>query len=522
MILFRALIVAVLTIALFVLSFPPFDLPEAAYVFLFPFVFWAWFSPPWKWFLGTAVISACLSWLILLIWLRHVTVPGLLILSSILGLFFVAWLALLRWMMPGIEKKSLLERLIIFSGLSAFWVLMEGLRSVLFSGFPWLPLAASQWERLTMLQILSWTGAWGLSFLLIFFNLTLAYYVGYIIRRREFGLNRRGIMRHFCPELYIALALLAACFCLLLYEVMGRGVREPVMKVGIIQPSIAAVEKWDRAHMRDIIGILERQTDFVNTLGADLVLWPETATPSAILGDSGMKTWVERLAFKNRFPIVTGSMVEEDNLGYNSMHVVDPVSGVSKEYYAKRHLVPYGEYIPLERYLPFLRKIVPLEGAFSEGDSAYPLVVEINDKEWKLGPMICFEDIFPGLARDTVNAGADLLLVITNNAWFGEEGAAYQHAAHSVLRAVELRRPVIRCGNSGWSGWIDEYGHIREVMTNEEGSIYFRGSTVYEVTRDKKWAGKKSFYAIYGDWFLIPCLLLFVLSVIRQKACEKK
>ncbi len=113
----------------------------------------------------------------------------------------------------------------------------------------------------------------------------------------------------------------------------------------------------------------------------------------------------------------------------------------------------------------------------------------------------------------SVLAGADVLAVLTNNGWFGEGGAAYQHAAHSVLRAVETRRPVVRCGNGGWSGWIDEYGRIRAVLTNDEDSIYFRGIRAVNLSRDRRWVGRESFYVAHGDWFLIVCFVLLGLGV---------
>jgi apolipoprotein N-acyltransferase len=98
--------------------------------------------------------------------------------------------------------------------------------------------------------------------------------------------------------------------------------------------------------------------------------------------------------------------------------------------------------------------------------------------------------------------------VVTNNGWFGRGGAAYQHAAHSVLRAVETRRPVLRCGNAGWSGWIDEFGSVRATLTDEQGSIYFRGPKTVNVTRDSRWIGRKSFYVEHGDWFVLVCAAL--------------
>jgi apolipoprotein N-acyltransferase len=106
----------------------------------------------------------------------------------------------------------------------------------------------------------------------------------------------------------------------------------------------------------------------------------------------------------------------------------------------------------------------------------------------------------------------DFLFVATNNAWYGEEGGAYQHAAHAVLRAVETRRPVIRCGNGGWSGWIDEYGNIREVLQRPGKGIYFRGSDIIHVDRDRRWAGRLTFYVRFGDWFVLGCALVSLLA----------
>src|SRR5690606_12316837 len=135
-----------------------------------------------------------------------------------------------------------------------------------------------------------------------------------------------------------------------------------------------------------------------------------------------------------------------------------------------------------------------LEGRFAPGESAEPIEVVVAGKTLRLGPLICYEDDFPGLARATASTGADVLIVVTNNGWYGEEGMPFQHAAHSVLRAVETRRPVLRSGNGGWSGWIDEYGVIRDVLVNGDGSIYFRGGTVFPITRDSAWVGRQSFY----------------------------
>ena len=118
----------------------------------------------------------------------------------------------------------------------------------------------------------------------------------------------------------------------------------------------------------------------------------------------------------------------------------------------------------------------------------------------------------PALAREEVLSGAEALVVVTNDAWYGEGAAAYQHAAHSVLRAIETRRPVLRCGNAGWSGWIDEYGGIEKVLRGDDGTVYFRGTQVADVTRDRRWIGRNSFYVEHGDWFVAVCACLVLMG----------
>jgi apolipoprotein N-acyltransferase len=164
-----------------------------------------------------------------------------------------------------------------------------------------------------------------------------------------------------------------------------------------------------------------------------------------------------------------------------------------------------------------LNKFVPVgDSDFSPGGGTVLLRVPMALGAVAMAPLVCYEDIFPQLARHATLQGADVLVVQTNNGWFGEGGAAYQHAAHSVLRAVENRRPVIRCGNGGWSGWIDEFGSIRNVLTQPQGedgkTVYFRGAGTISVTRDRRWIGQQTFYTRHGDWFLVLCFGLIGLG----------
>jgi apolipoprotein N-acyltransferase len=254
-----------------------------------------------------------------------------------------------------------------------------------------------------------------------------------------------------------------------------------------------------------------------------LIVWPEASTPWAVRGQANMKTFVESLARRANAPLLLGSIAIEngdkpDEKLFNAAFVVTPAGGVQDDYYAKRQLVAFGEFVPLRPILGWLSKVVPVgDEDFSPGKDSSPLLIPLGGKPEIIGPLICYEDVYPELARRSTLAGAVVLVVITNNGWFGEGGAAYQHAAHSVLRAVENRRPLLRCGNGGWSGWIDEYGAIRATLTDEHGSIYFRGTKTIEVKRDSRWIDHTSFYTEYGDWFVFLSIVLALLGAAVLK-----
>jgi len=160
-------------------------------------------------------------------------------------------------------------------------------------------------------------------------------------------------------------------------------------------------------------------------------------------------------------------------------------------------------------------KVVPVPGDFASGESARPVDLDFLPQGFRrVGVLVCYEDIFPRLARENVLAGADWHYVATNNNWFGRGSAAWQHAAHAVLRAVETRRPVIRCGNAGWSGWIDAFGQIRHVMLDDQGSVYFQGVESVRVSKNRYWHGRTSFYVRNGEWFTLTCAILLLPAIV--------
>jgi len=501
-------VVFVATVVLTVLAFPPFRFPEAAYAMLLPGVLWAYTRPGFRLYASTMLAAQAVAWTILLSWLHHVTWFGWLLLGPFIGVWVGVWYLAVWWMMPRIVGRPIPPRLLAVLGLAGAWVVVEWSRSWLLGGFPWLPLSASQWERTSILQIAAYTGAGGVSFVLVMMNLGFAAYAHRLFRERAAGINKRS------QEFFLALFLLMVCVCVHFQESFNRrGHVVPFMRVALVQPKIPQEVKWDPARAPGIMEVLTSTTLEAAAAQPDVMIWPEAVTPLAVRGDESAKAFVEALVRRAGRPLLLGSIAVEargsaEESWFNGAFLATPAEGVAASYYAKRKLVPFGEYVPFRPLLGWLEKVVPVGGDFLPGDSATPILAPVRGEPVAFGPLICYEDTYPELARLSVLSGAGVLVVLTNNGWFGEGGAAEQHAAHSVLRAVETRRPVLRCGNAGWSGWIDEFGVVRTVLSDPERGIFFRGSRTIELSRDARWIDRTSFYVEHGNWFVALAALL--------------
>ena len=503
------------------LAFPPSRTPELAFVFAIPALWWAARAPSWRLFATTMLCAWSVAWAVLIAWLHHVTVGGMALLAVFLGGFTTLWFLAARWALPRASVAGATAKVMTTVGLAGLWVVGEWVRGWLFTGFPWLTLAATQWQRPMMLTLCPYVGANGVSFLLILVNLGLA---AYLVRQTTARYDERR--RWFTPELSLALvALLAATFGLA-GDLLGQR-RAAWLRVAIVQPYIPQSLKWDPAAAQENLCILERETALVAPGKPDLVLWPESAVPYILKVQPQLQGWFEAQARSVGAPLLSGAVVMEDadkptERWFNAAVVVDPERGLQADYYVKRHLVPFGEYVPLGRALSWMKKFVPIGDDFRPGQSAAPLVVSTRLAPVAAGVLICYEDVFPSLARANAAAGAELLVNVTNNAWYGEGAAAYQHAAHSALRAAETRRPLVRCGNGGWSGWFDEYGSMREVLTDTRGSVYYRGGGMVALSRDARWIGRLTPYVVHGDWFVAVCAALALLAAVRvRKPADK-
>ncbi len=524
-----------------ILSALPFMDPAAAELAWFgwiPLFLWMGTAPRWRQVVVVWVVAGTLGWVLQLAWLRHVTLPGPFLLGGVLAVVQLPFFLAVRMVLPGLETAKAGRRLFVLIGLAAVFVSIEWIRTWFLWGFPWNPLAASQWQRPVMLSILPWTGAWGLSGWIVFFNLAVTVYLRRLFRpRREGDGGLPGASRglnlfvRFNPELYLAVAGIFGCLFLYLSgraDAGGNGVEKERLRVAIVQPDIPQELKWDPNAALENLAVLFRLTQTAALMEPDLILWPESATPWPIAGGPSMRGELENFVFELGIPVLGGNMAFFDDGSWaNIVVAVDPVKGVQEPWYAKRKLVPFGEYNPVRTLLPFLNPFVPFSDDAVPGERAesldVPLAGEVGgDREpLSVAVLICYEDIFPRLLRETIRTaesgrGPNMVFVATNNAWYGTEAAGPQHAAHSVLRAAETGIPVVRAANNGWSGWIDGQGHIRDwIRDPESGSIYVRQVAPMRVELGS--GQGETFYVRHGDYMVWLSLLWAIGLVVFRK-----
>ncbi len=505
----------ILSSLLYLFAFPPYTIHTGAFVFAIPLLIAGLSKLGTRHYALLCWIMGSLSWILLIAWLRHVTLGGWIILSLILGFFWGSWFILARYFLSFFLNSRVLIRTLGLIALTGLWVGLEQIRGILFTGFPWLPLAASQAKQPLLLSILPYTGSSGLSAFILFFNLALLSY-GWGLGKKRGHQARLGLSL----ELYLSFALLLLMGYLFMQVRPKKDEEILLFKAGLVQPYTKASLKWDPAEAQQQLRTLKTLSFQLADSPIDVILWPEAATPLPIKGDPFMQNWIENLSKQTQLPLWMGNIAHEDGRWENGCFIVLADQGLLPEYYAKRHLVPFGEYVPLRALWPWIEKIVPLSGDTAPGESARPLKIQIRGQELQMGCLVCYEDVFASLARQTVQEGADFFFVVTNDAWYGEEGAAEQHFTHSILRAVETRRPFVRVGNAGQSGWIDAFGRIRETLKDPQKGPYFEGIGTISVYQDQRFATSLTPYVKRGDQM---SLLFFAFSIgFLLIVCPKK
>jgi apolipoprotein N-acyltransferase len=234
--------------------------------------------------------------------------------------------------------------------------------------------------------------------------------------------------------------------------------------VGVVQGNIDQSTKWSPSHQKATVEnyLVQTESLFISDRPS-LVVWPETALPFYPLANEHMQLLWQEVSTRD-FALLTGApwyiIIDKKSRDvdfYNSALLLQPNGSFGGKYY-KSHLVPFGEYIPLKSFLPFLAPLVEAVGDFSPGTIEQPLVWQ----KARAGVLICFESVFPELSRKWVLSGANVLVNLTNDAWYGKSSAPYHSLAMSVLRAVETRRSLVRSANTGISAFVDPTGTITD------------------------------------------------------------
>ncbi|MCD4654544.1 apolipoprotein N-acyltransferase [bacterium] len=442
------------------------------------------FAVSFSWVTHSMVFFGGISWFI---------AGGLLLLMSA---FFGLFPAFSVWLAQTICRESKWKK---YPALvwSLIWVAFEYLRAHLPFGFafPWNSLGQSQHSVSTLLQNADWGSFYGLSFMIVFVNISICA-----------ALRKTDIWK---SQLIASVVIVVFAWSYGMIRLNGDNpARE--FKIGIIQGNVDLNEKWLVENRHDILMdqiILSKELEPGKP---DLFLWSESALPFMHRfawrydgeENSSLGLNLARFLETTHVPLLTGTLDRvEDNI-YNAAVLAFPDG--KTEYYYKQKLVPFGEYVPLEKLFFFVNRIVDQGiGTFSSGNSLKPL--EIPDGP-RIAMTICYENIFPGLVRDRVNAGGEIICNIMNDVWFGDISAPYQHFAAAQFRAVETRRPVIRCANTGISGAVDSAGRILAMS-----SLFTRESFIVSVNP----SSDMTLYLRFGDWFAGGCVLLTILVYFR-------
>ena len=494
----RDILLSLLSGILLILSFPNFDLEYLAWFALVP-LFYSIEGKGLFHAFTLGFLTGFVSFLGILYWIivavhTYGNVP--LILSGLILLLLVMYLSLFigvftfltRFIQIGSGLRTILLTPII-------WVSLEYLRSFLLTGFPWANIGYSQYLNLPFIQMADITGAYGASFVIILVNATL-FWVLQQWPRKTFPFKEVTI---------IALILLG--FLIYGYGKMRvvdrQMLQSPPLKIGLVQGNIDQSIKWDESFQKETLKIYERLSFKVAERKPDLIIWPETATPFFFQEASEYQPLILDIPERTKAFLLFGSpsyKIEKGKVNhYNSAYLASPAKELVGRY-DKIHLVPFGEYVPLSNLLFFIGSLGEGIGNFKPGKEIFNFSIP----QGKFGVLICFEIIFPDLCRRFVKRGADFLVTITNDAWFGRTSAPYQHLSIATFRAIENRVFIARAANTGISGFIDPKGKIVE-----QGGIF----TEEAMNRTIRLSKEKTFYTLYGDVFAWICSGLSLLFV---------
>ena len=523
-------ILAALSALLLFLSFPNLNLFPFAWVAMVPFFIALTRATDWKkafwigYLTGFLFFAGLLPAIIILYPYANIfaTMVGYLLLVGYTALYFAVFAVLMRFVL---RHSSVLFSL----SAACIWTALEWVRSWMLTGFPWGSIGYSQWNNLLGIQIASLVGVHGISFVIVLFNAGIA---TLLCNRHRWRQEIWGVV--------LPLILTLLCFGYGIFQLQEADPLDQsanattqtnveTLKVALIPGNISQLQKWDP---RQFPKILQRYIGLTHKASGEqpeLIVWPETATRSrALTGE--WPIYYGRFSQMLRdigIPILLGTAnrgetdkaigqfsksAERRNTDiYNRVLSIAPDGKIHGDY-AKIHLVPFGEYVPLAHLLPdFIPNFIQFE-PFVHGKTVNLLPVfdvknKTNTRKIEIGASICFESVFPDEFRRPVKMGARVVGIFTNDAWFKGTAFPELHLSMAPFRAIENRIAVFRCANGGFTCVVDKFGRITTPLITPDtaqeiliASVPLLSSTEHEQT----------LYTRYGDWFPILCALICV------------
>ncbi|HVA80669.1 MAG TPA: apolipoprotein N-acyltransferase [Candidatus Binataceae bacterium] len=499
------------------MAFPKFDFAILAWVAFVP-LFHAIEGEPLGRVFRWAFLAGFASYVISMYW---IVVPltdfagvrielaflPMLLLAAVMALFS----GLAIWIGAAVSRRM---RISIAITMPIAWTAVEWLRTYFPIGFPWNLLGYTAYRHLELIQFAEFTGVYGVSALIVFFN-TVVYLV----------VLRRGAAREQALGLSVLTGAMIAVLGFGAWRLADLRTEKPTgtIRAAMVQADIPESLKWDPSFLPKSFKIYQDQSIAIAKRGADLIVWPEAAAaflfqpddhyPAEFASDAAYRNALLALARSIDVPILFGAPAlgeQRGDLGFYNRAYLVSATGQVIAHYDKMQLVPFGEYVPFHAVLGFIvNRVVPGFGDMFAGTerTLFPLGGA------KLGVLICYESVFPDLTRREVKAGADVLVNITNDGWYVRSSAPYQSLAMAAMRSAETKAPMIRAANTGITAIIKPSGEI-----TESTPIFARGSEIGVV----RWRPVRTFYTIAGDVFAELCFLLTTLALLAAWRFPRK
>jgi apolipoprotein N-acyltransferase len=492
-------LLAIISGVLFAASFPDIGMGFLSFAALAPLLIAVVRARNWRQAFLLGLISQWVAWLIMVPWVVRVMshYGGLPLISGILIFIAMAFIlglygGLFTFIVYRLRLGRSFGRWLL---VPLAWAAVEYLRTYLLTGFPWNLIVTAIIDYTPMVQMVRFAGPYFVGAMIV----APAVATAWLITQKPRGFDQVAVIAGTAIVIFVwwGTGLVAS-------KLVARPTGAPASVAALLQPNISQEMRWDAENTLKIFNRMMEMTLEAVRGGASIVIWPESTVPLSYSREQQYRAAIEGISRTYNVDIILGSVAEDAQNPMKLWNAAFLVSnGRTVGHYDKIKLVPFGEYVPLRKALFFAEKLVHAVGEFTFGTNDRPLVGRFS-----YGPAICYEVVFPQITRTQVRNGADVLVTITNDAWYDGTSAPRQHLDQARLRAVETDRYLLRSGTTGISAIVDPSGRVlQELPMGRAGIIYARFQPKTTMTA----------YMKYGDWFAWIASIATVFAVFWRK-----